>query len=196
VEREIFSAGPAEVPRPRHAMKDDPESTNDTIAVSLHDAAWLDDCVDLEERARAAVAATLRRLDIDHPLEVSLLFSDDAEQRGLNRDWSNKDKPTNVLSFPNMDDDAWQTSPGRPHLLGDVVLARETVTREAAEQGKAVVDHALHLVVHGTLHLLGYDHEDAAEAAEMEGLERAILADLGIADPYADEASLAEADHG
>lgn len=177
-------------------MKDDPESTDDTIAVSLHDAAWLDDCADLEERARAAVAATLRRLDIDHPLEVSLVFTDDAEQRGLNRAWRETDKPTNVLSFPNMDDDAWQTAPGRPHLLGDVVLARETVTREAAEQGKALADHALHLIVHGTLHLLGYDHEEAAEAAAMEDLERAILADLGIADPYAGEAALAETGHG
>lgn len=177
-------------------MKDDPESTDEVIAVSLHDAAWLDDCADLEARARAAVAATLRHLDVGHPLEVSLLFTDDAEQRGLNRDWRRKDKPTNVLSFPNMDEEAWQAAPGRPQLLGDVVLARETVTREAAEQGKTLADHAVHLVVHGTLHLLGYDHEEAAEAVEMEDLERAILAELGVADPYAGEASLAEAGHG
>lgn len=177
-------------------MTDDPESMTDTIAVSLHDAAWLDDCADLEARARAAVATTLRHLTIDHPLEVSLLFTDDAEQRVLNRQWRGKDKSTNVLSFPNMDDDAWQAAPDRPQLLGDVVLARETVTREAAEQGKTLAHHALHLIVHGTLHLLGYDHEGAAEAAEMEDLERAILARLGIADPYAAETPLAEAGHG
>jgi probable rRNA maturation factor len=177
-------------------MTDDPESMDDTIAVILHDAAWQDDCADLEARARAAVATTLRHLNIDHPLEVSLLLTDDAEQRVLNRQWRGKDKPTNVLSFPNMDDDTWQAAPGRPQLLGDVVLARETVTREAAEQGKPFAHHALHLVVHGTLHLLGYDHEGAAEAAEMEGLERAILARLGIADPYAGETPLAEAGHG
>lgn len=177
-------------------MKDDPESTDDAIAVSLKDAAWLDACADLEARARAAVAATLRHLDIAHPLEVSLLFTDDAEQRGLNRDWRKQDKPTNVLSFPNMDEESWQAAPGRLQLLGDVVLARETVTREAAEQGKSLADHAVHLVVHGTLHLLGYDHEEAAEAEDMEELERAILAELGIADPYADAASLAEARHG
>lgn len=177
-------------------MTDDPDSPDDLIAVSLHDTAWLAHCADLELRARAAAVATLRHLGIDHPLEVSLLFTNDSEQRRLNRNWRQHDKPTNVLSFPNMDEESWRLAPERPQLLGDVVLARETVTREARDQGKSVVDHALHLVVHGMLHLLGYDHEEATGAEEMEDLERAILADLGIADPYADEAAVAQSDHG
>lgn len=154
------------------------------IAVSLHDAAWLDGCADLESRARASVSAALHHLEIGGPLEISLVFTDDAEQRALNRDYRKKDRPTNVLSFANLDDEG-PPAAGQPRLLGDVVLARETVAREAREQGKSTADHTVHLLVHGTLHLLGYDHEEAAAAAEMEALERAILAGLGIADPYA-----------
>jgi probable rRNA maturation factor len=155
----------------------------------------LDGCAELESRARAAVSAVLRHLAIDAPLEVSVVFTDDAEQQALNRAWRGKDRPTNVLSFPNMDDDG-PAVPGLPRLLGDVVLARETVAREAREQGKRTVDHTVHLLVHGTLHLLGYDHEGAAQAAEMEALERAILAGLGIADPYAGDAAATEVGHG
>ena len=165
--------------------------------MSLHDTAWLDACADLEHRARATVSAVLRHLAIDEPLEISLVFTDDAEQRVLNRDWRGKDRPTNVLSFPNMDDDG-PAVPGLPRLLGDVVLARETVAREAGEQGKTLADHTTHLLVHGTLHLLGYDHETAADAAEMEALERDVLKGLGVADPYADSSAdaVAEAGHG
>ncbi|GAB4376512.1 MAG: hypothetical protein Kow00114_40220 [Kiloniellaceae bacterium] len=177
------------------------------IAVSLHDAAWLDACADLEEQARAAASAALVQVRAEGaaaaagPLEVSLVFTDDAEQRVLNRDYRLKDSATNVLSFPNMDDPdmAAAVPAGQPRLLGDVVLARETVLREAAEQGKSLADHMTHLVVHGVLHLAGYDHQDAAEAAAMEALERRILAGLGVADPYeAAPAALgaAEAGHG
>lgn len=178
-------------------MNDDPESTSLEIAVSLHDTAWLDACADLEHRARAAVTAVLQHLAIREPLEISLVFTDDAEQRVLNRDWRGKDRSTNVLSFPNMDDDG-PAVPGLPRLLGDVVLARETVTREAREQGKTLTDHTTHLLVHGTLHLLGYDHEAAEEAAEMEALERVVLERLGVADPYAEPSAgaVAEAGHG
>ena len=164
------------------------------IAVSLHDTAWLQGCADVESRARAAVGAALQRLAVAGPLEISLVFTDDAEQRALNRDYRHKDRATNVLSFPNMDDDT-PADAGMPRLLGDVVLARETVEREAREQGKSLADHVTHLLVHGTLHLLGYDHEEVAEAAEMEALETTILAGLGIADPY-DAAAGAEAGHG
>jgi len=164
-------------------MSDEPASTSVEIAVSLHDAAWLDSCADLEERARAAVSAALRHCAAAGPLEISLVFTDDAEQRSLNRDYRHKDRATNVLSFPNMDDDA-PLAAGLPRLLGDVVLARETIEREAREQGKSIADHTVHLLVHGTLHLLGHDHEEAGAAAEMEALETAILAGLGIADPY------------
>jgi len=178
-------------------MSDEPGSSSLEIAVSLHDAAWLDAFADLEERARLAVSAALTQAAAESaaesaglgasivgvPLEISLVFTDDAEQRVLNRDYRHKDSATNVLSFPNMDDDF--VPAGEPRLLGDVVLARETVAREAAEQRKSLADHTTHLLVHGVLHLLGHDHQDAEEAAAMEALERHILAGLGIADPYA-----------
>jgi probable rRNA maturation factor len=113
--------------------------------------------------------------------EISIVLTDDAEQRELNRDWRGKDAPTNVLSFP-------QIEPFAPviGILGDIVLAHETLAREAAEQDKPLADHFTHLVVHGFLHILGYDHLSEEEALVMEGLETQILAGLGIADPYAD----------
>jgi probable rRNA maturation factor len=107
--------------------------------------------------------------------EMSIFFTNDAAVRRLNREWRQRDKPTNVLSF---------SQPSGP-LLGDVVLAAETVRREAALAGKPLEDHIAHLVVHGFLHLLGYDHEDDAEAGKMEELERAALKRLGIPNPYA-----------
>ena len=130
------------------------------------------------------------------PLEVSVVFTDDAEQRGLNRDYRHKDSATNVLSFPNMDDEPGPGPADLPRLLGDVVLARETVAREAAEQGKTLADHTAHLLVHGVLHLAGFDHQDDEEAAEMEALERRVLGELGIADPYAPERAGPEVTHG
>jgi len=167
------------------------------IAVSVHDTAWLDALGDLEQQARRAVATVLRHWDAGTaPLEISLVFTDDAEQRGLNRDYRHKDSTTNVLSFPNMDDAEMAAPEGLPRLLGDVVLARETIAREAEAQGKSLADHTIHLLVHGTLHLLGYDHLETAAAAEMEALEVEILAGLGIADPYADDVAAAGAQHG
>ena len=114
--------------------------------------------------------------------ELSVVFSDDAHIRTLNAGWRGKDKPTNVLSFP-----AFPVKPGEklPPMLGDIVLAAETVAREAALEGKPLDHHISHLVIHGVLHLLGHDHEDEAEAERMEALERAALARLAIPDPYA-----------
>ncbi len=113
--------------------------------------------------------------------ELSILLTDDAQQRELNKEWRDKDSSTNVLSFP-------QIEPFGPvvGLLGDITLARETLQREAADLGKSFEDHFTHLVVHGFLHILGYDHLTDAEAAEMEGLETRILAALGVDDPYAE----------
>ena len=113
--------------------------------------------------------------------EISVLLTDDAEQRELNAQWRGKDSTTNVLSFP-------QIEPFAPviGLLGDITLARETLEREAAELGKSLDHHFTHLMVHGFLHILGYDHIDEAQALQMEGLETQILAGLGIDDPYAD----------
>jgi probable rRNA maturation factor len=116
------------------------------------------------------------------PLEIAVVLADDAAVQRLNREHRGKDSPTNVLSFPAAGDAP--PAADAPLLLGDVVLAGETIGREARAQGKPLADHLSHLVVHGVLHLLGYDHMRAAEARRMEALETEVLAGLGIADPY------------
>ncbi len=120
-------------------------------------------------------------------VEVSVRFADDDEVRGLNAAYRGKDKPTNVLSFPMVQRDLLDglsnTDDGEV-LLGDIILAHGVCAREAAEKGVAVAIHASHLIVHGTLHLLGYDHGGDQEAEAMEAIERTALASLGIADPY------------
>ncbi len=113
---------------------------------------------------------------------VTVALADDATVRGLNAQFRNKDKPTNVLSFPS----PGVGVPGEDPHLGDVILARETLAREAAEQGKSPEHHFIHLVIHGILHVLGHDHIEEDEAARMEALEIAILGDLGLPDPYAE----------
>ena len=137
--------------------------------------------------ARLALAAGLAKAALVLPkrLELSIILTDDAEQRCLNRDWRGIDRSTNVLAFPAWDPGA--PSPAdAPLLLGDVVLAYETVAREARDQRTPLADHFRHLVVHGVLHLLGYDHATGPEAVQMETLETSILAGLGVADPYRD----------
>ena len=138
----------------------------------------------LDARAEEAVREALKqsKAKVTGAAELSVVLTDDAEQRDLNREWRGIDKPTNVLSFP-------QIEPFGPvsGLIGDIILARETLVREAEEQGVSFGDHFTHLVVHGFLHLLGYDHLDDAEALVMEGLETQILATLGVADPYSDD---------
>lgn len=153
------------------------------LAVSLHDDAWRDICPGTEMLAEAAARAALAEAAPagETPLVVGLVLTGDAEQRHLNRTYRGIDRPTNVLSFALADG----TPPaGAPLLLGDVVLAYETVAREAAEQKKPLAEHLQHLVVHGVLHLLGFDHENDTEAAKMEALEVEILQDLGVPDPY------------
>lgn len=125
-------------------------------------------------------------------IETSVRLSDDAEVQSLNRDYRGKDKPTNVLSFPMIDaaelDELanGKTVASRGEiLLGDIVLAAQTVVREAGEKHISTADHATHLIVHGMLHLLGYDHEDDLQAEHMEALEQAACRSLGLADPYA-----------
>jgi probable rRNA maturation factor len=120
------------------------------------------------------------------PVEVSVLLTGDEQVRGLNAEWRAKDKATNVLSFPMADaDDLRQTTIAGPELLlGDIILARGVCEVEAQEKGVPVDDHAAHLLVHGTLHLLGCDHEADDEAAEMERREIRALERLGIANPY------------
>jgi probable rRNA maturation factor len=123
------------------------------------------------------------------PIELSVRLTGDEQVRALNAEWRGKDKPTNVLSFPLTQPDELESAGGDgPELmLGDIVLARGVCEREAAEKQIPVEAHATHLVVHGTLHLLGYDHHGDDEAADMEGREVRALARLGIADPYEGE---------
>jgi probable rRNA maturation factor len=139
---------------------------------------------DLEELAKECVRQSLAASGaaLAPECEISVTFCDDATIGKLNAEWRGKDQPTNVLSFP---------TPGaieRKPLLGDVIIAYETVAREAEEQGKLLRAHAAHMVAHGFLHLIGYDHETAAEAERMEALERKIATALGFPDPYADDA--------
>jgi probable rRNA maturation factor len=140
--------------------------------------------------ASAAVAAAQVAPELAPArLSASVLFTSDEEIHALNREWRERDKPTNVLSFPMLDraDLIALRTDGPPELLGDVALAHETCAREAGEKGVTLEDHAAHLVVHGLLHLAGYDHElSAADAEAMEALETKALAIMGIADPYAD----------
>lgn len=121
-------------------------------------------------------------------VEIAVRLTSDDEVRTLNRDYRGKDKPTNVLSFPMVQSDLLATvttnSDDGEVLLGDIVLASGVCAAEAGERGISVTDHATHLIVHGVLHLLGYDHQGDAEADAMEGIERDALAALGIADPY------------
>jgi probable rRNA maturation factor len=157
------------------------------IDIAVPCDAWLAACPDAdslaEATARMALAAEAPETDV--PVLLGIVLTDDAEQRALNRTYRGKDSPTNVLSFAMTDPDE-PSPPGAPILLGDVVLAFETVAREAAEQRKTLPDHLRHLVVHGVLHLLGFDHESDAEAASMEAREVEILAALGVPAPYAD----------
>jgi probable rRNA maturation factor len=136
----------------------------------------------------APVAGSNRRPLIGSDVELGIVLTDDARIRALNARWRGFDKPTNVLSFPSDLDPAGLPA-GAPWLLGDVVVALETVQREAAEAGRPVGAHLTHLLVHGILHLLGYDHEIDAKAVRMEALEIELLARLNIANPYAETLS-------
>lgn len=148
----------------------------------------------VEAALSAAVAQTPYAALTDSPgaAEVSVTLADDGAVHTLNRDWRDKDKPTNVLSFPQEEPEdiagwlAAGVADGPELLLGDIILAAQTCAREAADKGVPVTAHASHLVVHAMLHLLGYDHIDPAEADAMEALEVRAMAALGLSDPYAD----------
>lgn len=155
------------------------------VEVTVPCPAWQQACAAAASLADEAARLALRRGEAPAAAVVDITLADDAAQRALNRTWRGKDASTNVLAFPALDP-AVPVPKGAPVLLGDVVLAFETVVREAAEQEKSFKDHLRHLVVHGVLHLLGYDHTEAAEAAAMEAREIAILAELGVPNPYSD----------
>ena len=154
------------------------------------EAAW-PDSVDWSALSFAALnALTADAPELANPrLSASIVFTSDAEVQALNAQWRGKDKPTNVLSFPMLERDELLTLAfaGPPELLGDIALALETCTREAADKGISLEHHGAHLIVHGLLHLAGYDHETSPEDARaMERLEINALAQMGIADPYGD----------
>lgn len=160
------------------------------IQISVEAEGWPseDELQALCERVLGAAASYLatetRQPFPKMPPEVSLVFTDDASIHEINAEWREQDKPTNVLSFP-----AYPLVPGKlpGPMLGDIVIARETVEREAVALEKSFDDHLTHLLVHGFLHLFGYDHIDATEADIMEANETGILAGLGLSDPYADQ---------
>lgn len=159
------------------------------MKLEFHNEHWPEG--DWEEVAqRAAGAASLVEPALAHPrLETSVLFTDDDTVHALNREWRGRDKPTNVLSFPMLErTELLALAPdGPPAMLGDIALAAETCAREAAAKGVSLDQHAAHLIIHGLLHLAGYDHVHSDEEAEaMEAMEIAALAKMGIPDPYGD----------
>ena len=140
----------------------------------------------LAERVAGEIAPLAPEL-ANPRLVTSVLFTSDEEIQALNLEWRDRDKPTNVLSFPMLErlDLIHLDSDGPPEMLGDIALAHGVCAREAAEKGVSLADHAAHLLVHGLLHLAGHDHELGEEQAEaMENLEVKVLARMGIADPY------------
>ena len=154
------------------------------VVVEVEAAAWAaEPAAETVVRRAIAAAASLARVAPTARGEVSVVLTDDAAIRALNREWRDIDKPTNVLSFPA------RASSGRPAstplvLLGDIVIAYQTTAREAAAEEKPFAHHLAHLAVHGFLHLIGYDHDSDREADAMEQLEATILARLGVPDPY------------
>lgn len=187
---------PGAPPRPATAP---PEADGLEVAALIQDESWTAALASADDTARRACQAAWAELPVTarphagggaeaSVVEVSVVLADDATVQALNRDYRGRDTSTNVLSFANLDDAGAPGTPdGEPVLLGDIVLARETVLAEARAQAKTPGDHLSHLCVHGLLHLLGYDHLADAEAETMEALERRVLARLGIADPYAQD---------
>lgn len=145
-----------------------------------------------EAAAQAAIAESRfpELIDTARPVELSVRLTSDAEVRALNSQWRGKDKPTNVLSFPLAESEELEEADaeGPELMLGDIVLARGVCAREAEEKALPLEHHAAHLMVHGTLHLLGYDHHDDDAATDMEARETRALARIGIANPYEDAA--------
>jgi probable rRNA maturation factor len=166
---------------------------NDIIAIDITAEGWrtaLAGEAAVQKIAAEAAAAALAAVGPPEAVEISVRLAGDADIRTLNHEYRGRNAATNVLSFALSADDEPKEMDlaqleGAPKLLGDVVTAYETCAGEAEDQAKPLADHLRHMVVHGVLHLLGYDHETADEAEHMEGLERDILARLGVPDPYA-----------
>jgi probable rRNA maturation factor len=155
-----------------------------TVDISNEFDHWPAGIADIEAFTERAIAAALggSNVALQDDVEVSIVYCDDPFIHDLNKQWRHKDTPTNVLSFPLASGAALAGAP----MLGDIIVSCETVIREAQDEGKSFVDHLTHMLVHGTLHLVGFDHEVEAEAEEMEALERVVLSQLGVDDPYKD----------
>jgi len=161
-----------------------PDRSPPVALETVRDSELWDALPDAEELVAAAVRAAFDEAELDAlpDAELAVTLADDARVRELNAAWRAKDTPTNVLTFPAFEPDQMADAP----MLGDVILAYETVAREAEDEGKPFSAHLSHLVVHGVLHLFGYDHVVDAAAEEMEAIETRALARIGVADPYAD----------
>ncbi len=158
------------------------------IDIDVRAAAWADVFDDIDALcSKALIAAWDAAAPNEGLFEVSVVLTDDAEQRDLNKTYRGKDSSTNVLSFPAWDAKGPAAPAGVPESLGDIVIAYETVAQERSAQGLPWHDHFSHLLVHGMLHLCGYDHEDTQDAEKMERLEVGILEKLGVGNPYADD---------
>jgi probable rRNA maturation factor len=155
------------------------------LALEIEDPRWLPalpNAAELIEQAIGLALADVKRGS--QTIEVGVRLVDDGTIQALNRDWRGRDKPTNVLSFP-LGDPGPVTDPDFPWLIGDIVMSFDTVLAESVRDGKLLDHHVVHLAIHATLHLIGHDHEDEAEATLMEAAEVNLLAGLGIPDPYA-----------
>lgn len=152
------------------------------IVVQLKNPAWQEALPDFMELCQSALAEVARRHPWDAK-ELCVVLTDDTEIQALNKAYRDQDKPTNVLSFPAAVEAGFLIKE-ELFPLGDVVIALETMKREAAEQGKSLNSHFTHILVHGALHLLGFDHIKPDDAEDMEGREVEILSALGISDPY------------
>ena len=171
-------------------MSDEPPSCDVTVT-----PAWAGVAFDLEASARRCTAAVIAQLRVETPAagaEVGFRFTDDHEIAELNARWRGRDGATDVLSFPATDPDAPAPAPGLPLMLGDVVLAYGTCAGDAARLERPLERHVCHLLVHGLLHLFHYDHATPEEARVMEPLEVAVLARLGVPDPYAGQPFIEE----
>jgi probable rRNA maturation factor len=155
------------------------------LALEIEEARWNAALPDAERLLAAAIGLALADIPAGgRPIEVGVRLVDDGAIRGLNREWRGRDAPTNVLSFP-LGDPVAVDDPDFPWLLGDIVMSFDTVEAETRRDGKPFADHVAHLAIHAALHLVGHDHATDAEADAMEAAETALLARLGIPDPYA-----------
>lgn len=169
-------------------MKDAPEISHDIL---VEDARWHESLPDHASLIAMSLDHIIRHIDLfsgAQEIEISITLTNDSHIQALNRDYRNKDKPTNVLSFPQIDWAHDKSGAKEPLvMLGDVIIALETIEREAEEQKKRLPDHFIHMLIHSILHLCGYDHENEADAETMETLEITILNEMGIKNPYQTE---------